>query len=400
MTGAAPLHLAIFIRSLGGGGGAERMMVNLASCFADLGHRVDLVLGRVEGAFVRDIPSSVRLVDLGGHTVLPALLQLAREPATACKLAPILLSKRPPWILGCLPALVRYLQAERPDAMLSALNATNITAVWGRRVAGVATRLVVSERNTLSQRAAGEPGLGGLPKVVARFYPEADAIAAVSDGVAEDLARTTGIARDSIHTTYNPVVTPDIEELAREPLAHPWFSGDGSASVPLILGAGKLKRQKDFLTLIDAFARVRAKRPVRLMILGEGPQRARLEARSRELGIQESVAMPGFVANPFAYMARASLFALSSAWEGLPGVLVQALACGCPAVATDCPNGPREILDEGAYGPLVPVGDADALAAALAQVLEQPPAAERLRERAQMFSAERVAARYLALLAG
>jgi len=372
------------------------MMVNLATSFADRGHRIDLVLGRVEGAFVREVPASVRLVDLGGQTVLPTLATLVRDPATAYKLAPILLSKRPPWILGCLPALVRYLQSEQPDAMLSALNATNITALWGRRVAGVATRLVVSERNTLSQRAAGESGLAGLPKVVGRFYPEADAIAAVSNGVADDLARTAAIPRGSIHTTYNPVVTPDIERLAREPIDHPWFATDGP---PLILGAGKLKRQKDFLTLIEAFAQLQAKRSARLMILGEGPQRARLEARVRELGIQESVAMPGFVANPFAYMARASAFALSSAWEGLPGVLVQALACGCPVVATDCPSGPREILDNGTYGPLVPVGDNRALCAAIERVLEFPAAAERLRERAQIFSAERVAARYLALLA-
>ena len=142
-------HLALFIRSLGGGGGAERMMVTLAGAFVGRGHRVDLVLGRVEGNFIGDVPESVRLVDLGGRTVLTALPALVRDPRNAWPLVPALVNLNPPWVLGCLPALVRYLREERPDAMLSALNYTNITALWAHHLAGVPTRLVVSERNTL-----------------------------------------------------------------------------------------------------------------------------------------------------------------------------------------------------------------------------------------------------------
>jgi glycosyltransferase involved in cell wall biosynthesis len=282
--------------------------------------------------------------------------------------------------------------------MLAALNFTNLTALWARRLAGVPTRLVVSERNTLSVRAArGARRLRRLPRLARHFYPWADALAAVSDGVADDLARVLGVPRKDICTTWNPVVTPDIERRAAEALDHPWFQ---PGEPPVVLAAGKLKRQKDFATLLEAFALLRARRPARLVILGEGPERPRLESLVATLGVAGDVALPGFVANPFAYMARSAVFALSSAWEGLPGVLIQALACGCPVVSTDCPSGPSEVLDAGVYGPLVPVGDAPALARALESVIEAPPPRERLRQRARLFSADRSASRYLALLEG
>jgi glycosyltransferase involved in cell wall biosynthesis len=167
-----------------------------------------------------------------------------------------------------------------------------------------------------------------------------------------------------------------------------------------VLGAGKLRPQKDFATLIDAFAKLRAKRPARLVILGEGPEESRLRVRARRLDVSPDVGFEGFVANPFAYMSRASVFVLSSAWEGLPSVLIQAMACGCPVVSTDCPSGPSEILERGVFGPLVPVGAPDALAEAILRVLDAPPERERLRRRADDFSVDRVAERYLAVMLG
>ena len=398
MTGSGK-HLALFIRSLGGGGGAERMMVTLAGAFASRGHRVDLVLGRVEGNFVGDVPESVRVVDLGGRSVLTALPSLLRDPWNAWPLVPALVNLNPPWVLGCLPALVRYLREERPDAMLSALNYTNITALWAHHLAGVPTRLVVSERNTLSVRAGREVKrrLRVLPRLVRRYYGWADGVVAVSAGVAEDLSQLTGIPRSSIRTTYNPVVGPEIAAQAAEALDHPWFA---PAAPPVLLAAGKLKPQKDFVTLLEAFALLRRRRPVRLVVLGEGPARRDLEARARALGIEDDVVLPGFVANPFAYMARSGVFVLSSAWEGLPGVLIQAMACGCPVVATDCPSGPAEILDKGEHRPLVPVGDARALSTAIESVLGNPPDPDRLRDRAQAFSVDNSVDRYLESLVG
>jgi glycosyltransferase involved in cell wall biosynthesis len=233
--------------------------------------------------------------------------------------------------------------------------------------------------------------------MIRRFYPWADALSAVSDGVADDLARVCGMPREKIVTTWNPVVTPALFEAAAQPLEHPWFR---PGEPPVVLGVGKLRPQKDFATLIDAFAKVRAKRPARLMILGEGPEEGRLRVRARRLDVSADTALEGFAANPFAMMARAAVFALSSAWEGLPSVLIQAMACGCPVVSTDCPSGPSEILAGGVHGPLVPVGDSDALAAAILRLLDAPPDREGLRRRADDFSAERVALRYLAVMLG
>ena len=145
-----------------------------------------------------------------------------------------------------------------------------------------------------------------------------------------------------------------------------------------MLGVGRLHAQKDFSTLIAAFGEVRRERPARLILLGEGAERARLEAQAQDSGFAADIALPGHVENPFAFMRRSAVFALSSRYEGLPGVLIQALACGCPAVATDCPSGPREILKDGAIGPLVPVGDAAALAAGIRRCLDHPPPPETL----------------------
>jgi len=367
-------------------------MGTLAGCFARRGHRVDLVLGRATGAYLDGVAPEVRVVDLGGGSWPDTLWLAARDPRRARHLV----NWHPPWVLACTPALVHYLRTERPDALLSALNYSNLAALWAHGVAGVPTRLVVSERNTLSLRASKGPRrVRSLPRKVRRMYPSADALAAVSDGVAEDLARILRVPRARIHTTYNPVVTPELAAGASEPLDHPWFA---AGEPPVVLAVGKLRRQKGFATLLEAFARLRSERPVRLLILGEGPKRRQLEAMVTRLGVGADVQLPGFARNPFAYMARSAVFALASEWEGLPAVLIQALACGCPVVATDCPSGPAEILDKGACGPLVPVGDPAALAAALGRVLDAPPPSGPLRERAQLFEAERVADRYLDLL--
>jgi glycosyltransferase involved in cell wall biosynthesis len=391
----ASAHLAIFIRSLGGGGGAERMMVNLSRGFVERGHRVDLVLGAREGSFFGELPDAVRVVVLGRKSPLRALPTLARSPESLRHLGPAFLRFNPHWILGCIPALVDYLHAETPTAMLSALNYSNLVALVARRIAGVETRLVVSERNTMSRRSGTGPRNSQLPKLVARLYPWADAISAVSDGVGEDLASETGIPRDRIVTTYNPVVTPEMSVLARESLVHPWFC---SGSPPVILAAGKLKRQKGFDVLLEAFAKLRRELDARLVILGEGELRADLERRGGELGLGDDVELPGFVDNPFAYMARASLFVLSSRFEGLPGVLIQAMACGCPVVSTDCPSGPSEILGVGAYGALVPIDDSTALCSAMQETLGQPRDSERLVDRAAEYSLERSTQRYLELM--
>jgi glycosyltransferase involved in cell wall biosynthesis len=305
--------------------------------------------------------------------------------------------------LRYLPDLVRYLRQERPLALLAAEPRLNCEAVWARRLAQVPTRLAVSEHLHLSRSKFGSARWRKpyLPRLLRRTYMAADAIIAVSDGVADDLAASTGIPRTHITTIYNPVVTPQLQTKTLEPLDHPWFV---PGAPPVLLSVGRLSRQKDFSTLLRAFARLRmtyAEQNVRLLVLGEGPQRRQLEALIRQLGLGASVDLPGFVDNPFAYMARAAGFVLSSAYEGLPTVLIEALACGCPVVSTDCPSGPAEILRNGQDGQLVPVGNEAALAEALHRLLavpharHAPTARARLHSHIARFSAQNAVQEYL-----
>jgi glycosyltransferase involved in cell wall biosynthesis len=380
-------------------------MLRLAESFSRRGHRVDLVVYKAKGPYLAHIPPGVNLVKLKCLSLKPAArglgfgYVLAADPLA---LGPLPRAVRRAWEVSPwfkpLPALARYLRRARPQALLSAGSVMNCVALLARRFANTPTRLVVSEHDHLSSYIKGRPQLRpwrSLPGLIARTYTWADSIVTVSNGTADDLALTAGLPRERLTTVYNPVVSAELLEQARMPLDHAWPS---LSSSPLVLSAGRLDAEKDFPTLLRAFARVRAQRPARLMILGEGKERPRLEALAAELGIAGDVALPGFVANPFAYMAQAAVLVLSSLYEGLSNVLIEALACGCPVVSTDCPSGPSEILQGGRHGPLVAVGDAGALARAILAVLENPPDRERLRRRGAEFSVERGAERYLEIL--
>jgi glycosyltransferase involved in cell wall biosynthesis len=366
MTVNVESKLAIFLPSLSGGG-AERAMLNLAHGLAKCGCAVDLVLAQVKGPYVSEVQDSVRIVDLKAARVLTSL-----------------------------PALARYLRRERPTALLSALDYANVVALWARRLAGTPRRVVVNEQNTISRSARNSARRRQrmVPHLVKHFYPWADYVIGNSQGVAADLSQVTGLPDERIKILYNPVVTPELRAKVRAPLNHPWFE---AGQPPVILAVGRLTKQKDFPTLIRALAQVRRTRPARLLILGEGPDRPELEALIRQLGLIDDIAMPGFVENPYAYMSRASLYVLSSRWEGLPTVLIEALYCGPRIIATDCPSGPREILADGRYGSLVPVGDVTALAQAIEAGLagKTPHPTE---ESWQPYSLEAVVDQYLGLL--
>ena len=391
-------HFALLVRSLTGSG-PGRMQVNLARALVERGYAVDLLLADATGPYLHEVPSSVRVIELKVHPSYRQLLTVWQDRKLFWALAPILLDRHSSRVLRSLPSLVHYLRQEQPTAILSAQHYGNIAALSAVRLAGIATRLVITQRTQLSvylQRGAKRRQRWVLGPI-RRCYPWADEIVAVSNGVADDLAITAGVPRQRIMTIYNPVVTPELTERAGAALEHPWFT-DGAP--PVILGAGRLHHQKDFPTLVKAFAQVRAVRPARLIILGEGEERSTLEALIRKLGLAADVALPGFVDNPFVYMARASVFALSSIYEGLPGVLIQSMACGCPVVSTNCPSGPAEILSGGVYGPLVPIGDDTALAKAILSVLATPPDGEKLRTQASLFSLQQAVERYLEVLCG
>jgi glycosyltransferase involved in cell wall biosynthesis len=349
-------RIALFMPSFRGGG-AERVLLTLAQGLAEQNMAVDLVVAQNEGPFVSQIPPAVRVVDLKARRVLTAL-----------------------------PGLVRYLRQQAPHAMLSALPHANVVSVWARSLAKVATRLVLSEHTTASLSADYAPQLRArlLPIFMRRAYRRADAIVAVSEGAADDLAALVGLERSRITRIYNPVVTPRLFTLATEPVQHPWF---GSNEPPVILGAGRLTAAKDFETLIRAFSIVRQQRKSRLMILGEGDQRSRLQALIEKLGIAADVTLPGFVSNPYKYMRRSSMFVLSSRWEGFGNVLVEAMACGAPVISTDCPGGPAEILEEGRHGRLVSVGDPDSMAVAILEQFDAPAILSG-QQRARSFTLE------------
>lgn len=337
-----PRRIALYMPTLTPGG-AERVMVHLARGLCALGHPVDFVLARAEGEYLADLPPQVRVVDLGRVGGLQTLRSL--------------------------PGLVAYLRRERPHALLAALNHANIVALVARGLAGVPTRVVVSVHNTISDpHARGRDRL--LPWLAGRGYRAAQGVVAVSAGVAEDLCRATGLEPGRVRVIYNPVLTPELPARAAEPAPHPWLE-DG-AGVPVVLAVGRLEAQKDYPTLLRAFAGVRQVRPARLLILGEGSQRPALEALIRELNLEADVALAGHARNPYAAMARAAVFALSSTSEGLPTVLIEALALGARVVATNCPHGPAEILAQAGSGTLVAPGDHGALARALLSALDAP----------------------------
>lgn len=362
----ARTDLCIVLPSLEGGG-AERVMVTLANEISRRGFVVDIAAPNATGPYLREVSDTVRIVDFGAKRAISAL-----------------------------PTLVRYLRRENPKAVLSALTHMNIMTIWARRLAGSQVRLVVSERSHLSTTLNNEAGLKYriVPPLVRATYGSADGVVAVSEGVAMDLRAISGLPASHITTIYNPLDRESIAASSREPLSDDAFEQDDR---PFVVTAGRLTPQKDHTTLLKAFARLRDKMDIRLVILGKGPEEDRLRIMIAELGLEHHVVMKGFVANPFAWMKRASLFVLSSRYEGLPGALMQAMACGTPVVSTDCPSGPSEILEGGKWGELVEVGDDATLSEAMYRTLSNTNRPDVLK-RAADFSLDRATDRYLSAL--
>jgi glycosyltransferase involved in cell wall biosynthesis len=413
------VDIAIFIHRMVGGG-AEKAAVNLLRGFVKRNLKVDLVLLWREGVFLNHIPSQVRVISLDAptnlypyrwHHLLKFLCKrqlssfdldcLLKVNAVLAKISFYFLGKSsmyPMWINTMTFHLANYLRKNRPHALLAILPDPNIIALKAKQFANISFCLIINEQTIPSIDLQFNPRRQFIEQRMRILYPKADRIVAVSQGVADDLISLLNLPHEKVTVIYNPVVTPELFEQAKQPANHPWFEQN---RLPVILAVGRLTKAKDYPTLFRAFSLVRQIRPAKLLILGEGEERANLERLAIELGIQNDVSMPGFVDNPFAFMAKASVFVLSSAWEGLPTVLIEALACGCPVVATDCRSGPREILGNGRYGRLVPVGDHEALAKAILETLDNPdfPATKEERiQRALEFSLDAAVEKYLQVL--
>lgn len=348
-------------------GGAERVAVNLANEFVERGYAVDMVLLSATGELRAELRPDVNVVDLG--------------------------VKRLRWAL--LP-LVRYLRQSRPAALLALMWPITVIALWARSFALVPTRVLVAEHCTWSKSELLTHSLVGwlVRTTMHHSFPRANGIVAVSKGAADDLARFANLDYNSITSIYNPVVGASRTVEATERHSIDWWKGARHK----LLAVGTLKTIKDYNTLLNAFALLRKRMDARLLILGEGGCRAALEELARQLGVESSVLMPGFVNDPSLYYQCADLHVLSSISEGLSMVIIEALAAGTPVVSTDCPFGPREILRDGQFGRLVPVGDAIALADAMFETLTTPHDTAALRVRAQDFSIANAANRYLELL--
>jgi len=329
--------VALFLAELNGGG-AQRVMVNLAQGLSEEDIQVDLVLAVAEGPYLEEIPNNVRVVDLGAQRTLTSL-----------------------------PGLVRYLRREKPGSILSAMEHANIITIWAAWLARVNVRVVVSVHT--SYQGLNFSSIRGQfwHWLIRKFYPFADTVVVVSKAAKNDLIESTKLNPDYVDVIYNPVIMPSLLKQSKMPLNHPWFSLN---EPPVILGVGRLSKQKDFPNLIRAFAQVRHVCSARLVIIGEGEDRAELEKLVIDLGIEKDVDLHGFVKNPYTYMAHAEIFVLSSAWEGLPTVLIESLAVGTPVVSTDCPSGPMEILEGGKYGKLVPMHDPNKLAESILDVIQ------------------------------
>lgn len=385
-------------------GGITPVVRDLANGWAAMGHAVDLLVTPPRHGWrpPEGLAAGVRPYDLRARHTVTTLLSMRR-----------------------------YLRRERPDALLAAGHRYNKVAAWAARLPG-APPTFLGVHNSISTGLAATGPLRRRQRIAAlrRLYPWADGIIAVSAGVAEDFCRVAGLPRTAVTVIHNPI---DIDAVRTRAAAsaptHPWLqdreaagqwrrnpavtapvgaappprqppstNGTGGDRLPVVVALGRLSRQKDFPTLLQAIALLQPERPCRLVILGEGDARPALEAQVRELGLEGRVDLPGFRANPYPELARADCLALSSAWEGFGNVLVEALALGVPVAATDCPSGPREILADGRYGPLVPVADAAALAEAIRGQLDDPVRPADPDEAVAAYRPERVAERYLEVM--
>ena len=363
MTESSPI--AFYVPSLTVGG-AERVTVTVANGLADRGYAVDLLVPYYEGSFVEEVSDDVTVFDL----------ETPRVPGVG--------------VGASVPRLVSYLRRRSPAVVFSQMTYTSSVCLLAHWLAGSDAVVVPVVHNTL--------GIDESPKDrVARWLGalagrRADRFAAVSEGAAESVVDRLHVDAEEVSVLHNPIPVSEVRERSRQPVDHPWVASDEH---DVVLGVGRLDSQKDFPTFLRAFRRVHERRPeTRAVIVGRGPERETLETLAGELGTEEVVSFAGYVDNPYGYMAGADVLTMSSVHEGLPTVLIEALACGCPVVSTDCPSGPRTILDDGRYGPLVPVGDERALADATLRTLREPPERSALVDRARDFAPDTVLDRY------
>ncbi len=340
-------------------GGFERVACNWANELAERNFDIDILVAEKRGGFINEPDEEVRLVELGTPHIRQANF------------------------LAYIPSLVRYFRDESIDVLISGMNHANVVALLAHQLSGADSKIIISEHSPPQSLKSVKNGI--ITVLAKNLYERADGIISNSDFVADEVENYIGVSNQRISTIYNPIVNHKLLNMARVEPTHRWFAEEQE----IILSAGRLSPPKDYETLLRAFETLLKRRDSKLIILGTGEQKQALESMTEELGIDHSVAFLNSVNNPFSYMAHFDLFVLSSEWEGFGNVLVEALACGCPVVSTDCPGGPSEILVDGEYGELVPVSDSDAMTLAMEKKLKEDIDEKKLKQRSLDFSVEK-----------
>lgn len=343
-------------------GGANRNLIHISKYLIEKNYTVNYILGSTDGAFYEKIPDGVNLIDLGSSNRLSTIWKLSK-----------------------------YISREKPDRIMSTTHVSITIAHLANLLSEYDGAEFIARQGThLTEHTVNSDFRHSiLFHLLKILFPMSDKVIAVSEGVKEDLVDSTRLSKSDIDVIYNPAIPSlsEVDELSNADPGHEWLTNKDHT---VILGAGRLVKQKDFVTLLTAFSDVRETIDAKLIIIGDGDDFDDLRDKSYELGISDSVSFPGYIDNPYPYMARSDVFALSSAWEGFGVVLVEAMSCGTPVVSTNCKSGPSEILEDGTYGPLVPVGDAQGLSSAIIEMINEPTCSQLLRERAEDFSIKNV----------
>lgn len=343
-------------------GGAQKVTVTIANGFAGRGFPVDLVVSYNQGDYRTEVASEVNVVDLETRELKGV------------------------GIGASVPALRRYLDRREPSVLFSAMTFANVIALMADRLADAETQVIPTEHNTFGMDRRVKSRI--VSQLAALLYGRADHVLGVSAGVVQSVVAHTRAPPSRVSVMYNPVEVKTIRAKAQEPVDHEWAT---DPEIDLLLNVGRQEPQKNLQMLVNAFDSVVERRPnARLMMAGSGSQHEELRQLVNDRGLADVVSLPGYVDNVYAYMARAATFVLTSRYEGLPTVLIEALACGCPIVSTDCPSGPDEILAGGKFGTLTPVGEPAAFADGVVRMLKEPPAPAGLRKRADTFGVDSV----------
>ena len=397
-------HVAIVIDNLVGAG-AESICISTIKHLLEKKYTVDLVLLSCHGQRLAEVPESANLFYI--NPIFPPetvqeLMNVTRklnwvEPPRGFSQKviavkrfvdavgwPVRISGLPKWKwISRAVAIANYIEGYQPNAIVSILSNSQIVTLIGRRMAMLSIPIICSVHCSRQPRKLSST----FPWLI-HLFPEADGIHTVSYDLANEISDLVPDVKNRIVPIYNPTWRPELQQLAKQSTGHPWLDARRSPDVKIILAAGRLQAQKNYSLLIKALSRIRTRIDVRLIILGEGSKKKKLENLVCKLNLSDAVSMPGWVVNPYAFMGKVDLFVLSSLYEGLPNVLIEAMACGCPIVSTDCPTGPREILGDGRWGKLVPVDSVDFLADSIFEALNEKHDREALRQRASEFSSE------------